>query len=60
MVPDNVLFEGGAGEVIHQNLLQTTDLHTIIRLSTGIFYKSGVKAKVIFFDKNPVSPEMQT
>ena len=60
MVPDNVLFEGGAGETIRQKLLQTTDLHTILRLPTGIFYKPGVKANVIFFDKKPASPEMQT
>lgn len=59
-MPDNVLFEGGAGEVIRQKLLQTTDLHTILRLPTGIFYKPGVKANVIFFDKRPASPERQT
>ena len=52
VVPDNVLFEGGAGE--------TTNLHTILRLPTGIFYKPGVKANVIFFDKKPASPNMQT
>ena len=60
MVPDNVLFEGGAGEIIRQKLLYTTDLHTILRLPTGIFYKPCVKANVIFFDKKPASPEMQT
>ena len=60
VVPDNVLFEGGAGEIIRQKLLHTTDLHTILRLPTGIFYKPGVKANVIFFDKKPASPEMQT
>lgn len=60
VVPDNVLFEGGAGEVVRKKLLQTTDLHTILRLPTGIFYKPGVKANVIFFDKRPASPEMQT
>jgi len=60
VVPDNVLFEGGAGEIIRKKLLQTTDLHTILRLPTGIFYKPGVKANVIFFDKKPASPEMQT
>jgi type I restriction enzyme M protein len=58
VVPDNVLFEGGAGETVRQNLLKTTDLHTILRLPTGIFYANGVKANVIFFDnheanKNP-------
>lgn len=58
VVPDNVLFEGGAGETVRQNLLKTTDLHTILRLPTGIFYANGVKANVVFFDsreanKNP-------
>lgn len=60
VVPDNVLFEGGAGEIIRKKLLQTTDLHTILRLPTGIFYKPGVKANVIFFDKRPASSETQT
>ena len=60
VVPDNVLFEGGAGETVRKKLLETTDLHTILRLPTGIFYKPGVKANVIFFDKRPASPEMQT
>ena len=60
VVPDNVLFEGGAGETVRQKLLETTDFHTILRLPTGIFYKPGVKANVIFFDKRPASPERQT
>ena len=60
VVPDNVLFEGGAGEVVRKKLLQTADLHTILRLPTGIFYKPGVKANVIFFDKCPASAETQT
>lgn len=59
VVPDNVLFEGGAGETVRRKLLETTDLHTILRLPTGIFYKPGVKANVIFFDKRPASPEWQ-
>ncbi len=50
VVPDNVLFEGGAGETVRKKLLETTDLHTILRLPTGIFYAQGVKANVIFFD----------
>jgi len=53
VVPDNVLFEGGAGEVIRQKLLEKTDLHTILRLPTGIFYANGVKANVLFFDNKP-------
>ena len=60
VLPDNVLFEGGAGETVRDKLLQTTDLHTILRLPTGIFYKPGVKANVLFFDKRPASPERQT
>ena len=60
VVPDNVLFEGGAGETIRKKLLETCDFHTILRLPTGIFYKPGVKANVIFFDKRPASPEWQT
>jgi type I restriction enzyme M protein len=60
VVPDNVLFEGGAGETVRQKLLETTDLHTILRLPTGIFYKPGVKANVIFFDNRPASPDVQT
>ena len=60
VVPDNVLFEDGAGKIIREKLLATTDLHTILRLPTGIFYKPGVKANVIFFDKRPTSAEKQT
>ena len=60
VVPDNVLFEGGAGETVRKKLLWTCDLHTILRLPTGIFYKPGVKANVLFFDKRPPSAERQT
>jgi len=56
VVPDNVLFEGGAGETIRRKLLENTDLHTILRLPTGIFYAHGVKANVIFFDNHKASP----
>ncbi|GAI08355.1 unnamed protein product, partial [marine sediment metagenome] len=55
VIPDNVLFEGGAGETVRKKMLETTDLHTILRLPTGIFYKPGVKANVIFFDNHPAS-----
>jgi type I restriction enzyme M protein len=55
VVPDNVLFEGGAGETVRKKLLETTDVHTILRLPTGIFYANGVKANVIFFDNKPAS-----
>mgnify|MGYP003627220070 CR=1 FL=1 len=60
VVPDNVLFEGGAGETVRRKLLQSTDLHTILRLPTGIFYAHGVKANVLFFDNRSASPEAQT
>jgi type I restriction enzyme M protein len=60
VVPDNVLFEGGAGETVRKKLLETTDLHTILRLPTGIFYAQGVKANVIFFDNKPASKEPWT
>ncbi len=60
VLPDNVLFEGGAGEIVRKKLLQTTNLHTILRLPTGIFYKPGVKANVLFFEKKATSPETQT
>ena len=60
VVPDNVLFEGGAGETVRKKLLQTTDLHTILRLPTGIFYAQGVKANVIFFDNKVAAPTNQT
>jgi len=55
VLPDNVLFEGGVGEKVRQALLQKTDLHTILRLPTGIFYANGVKANVLFFDGKPAS-----
>ena len=55
VVPDNVLFEGGAGETVREKLLHKTDLHTILRLPTGVFYKQGVKANVIFFDNFPAA-----
>jgi type I restriction enzyme M protein len=60
VLPDNVLFEGGAGETIRKKLLQTCDLHTILRLPTGIFYAQGVKANVLFFDKKEASKETAT
>jgi len=55
VVPDNVLFEGGAGEQIRRRLLKQLDVHTLLRLPTGIFYSGGVKANVLFFDKKPAS-----
>jgi type I restriction enzyme M protein len=55
VLPDNVLFEGGSGETVRKALLKNTDLHTILRLPTGIFYANGVKANVLFFDNHPAS-----
>lgn len=60
VVPDNVLFEAGSGETVRKKLLETTDLHTILRLPTGIFYRPGVKANVIFFDNKPASKDPWT
>jgi len=53
VVPDNVLFEGGAGETVRRRLLHECDVHTLLRLPTGIFYAQGVKANVLFFDRKP-------
>lgn len=55
VVPDNVLFEGGAGETIRRRLLHDYDVHSLLRLPTGIFYEPGVKANVLFFDRKPAS-----
>jgi type I restriction enzyme M protein len=55
VVPDNVLFEGGAGEAIRRKLMHECDAHTLLRLPTGLFYAQGVKANVVFFDKKPAS-----
>ena len=55
VLPDNVLFEGGAGETVRRKLMHECDLHTILRLPTGIFYAQGVKANVLFFDRKPAS-----
>lgn len=60
VVPDNVLFEGGAGEKIRRKLLQECDVHTLLRLPTGIFYANGVKANVLFFDRKPGAKEPWT
>jgi type I restriction enzyme M protein len=60
VVPDNVLFEGGAGEVVRRKLLQECELHTLLRLPTGIFYAQGVKANVLFFDRRPGSDKAWT
>jgi type I restriction enzyme M protein len=55
VVPDNVLFEGGAGETVRRRLLHECDVHTLLRLPPGIWYAPGVKANVLFFDRKPAS-----
>lgn len=60
VLPDNVLFEGGAGEKIRRKFLENCDVHTILRLPTGIFYAQGVKANVVFFDAKPKDGQIHT
>ena len=60
VLPDNVLFEGGAGETLRKRLLKEFDVHTLLRLPTGIFYAGGVKANVLFFDKRPAGEKPWT
>lgn len=60
VLPDNVLFEGGAGEKVRKNLLEKCNVHTLLRLPTGIWYSPGVKANVLFFDKKEASPKPWT
>lgn len=60
VVPDNVLFEGGAGETLRRRLLREFDVHTLLRLPTGIFYSGGVKANVLFFDRKPAREQPWT
>lgn len=51
VVPDNVLFEGGAAATVRRRLIEACHLHTILRLPPGLFYAAGVKSNVVFFDK---------
>jgi type I restriction enzyme M protein len=60
VVPDNVLFEGGAGETVRKKLLAECDVHTLLKLPTGLFYAQGVKANVLFFDRKPASEKPWT
>jgi type I restriction enzyme M protein len=60
VAPDNVLFEGGAGETVRRKLLTECDVHTLLRLPTGVFYAQGVKANVLFFDRKPASEKPWT
>ncbi|MBM3119979.1 MAG: SAM-dependent DNA methyltransferase [Chloroflexi bacterium] len=60
VVPDNVLFEGGAGETVRRKLLHECDVHTLLRFPTGVFYAQGVKANILFFDRKPASEKPWT
>ena len=60
VVPDNVLFEGGAGETVRREILKQADVHTLLRLPTGIFYAQGVKANLLFFDRKPAQEKPWT
>jgi type I restriction enzyme M protein len=60
VLPDNVLFEGGAGETVRKKLMETCELHTILRLPTGLFYAQGVKANVLFFEKKAAAKDPWT
>jgi type I restriction enzyme M protein len=60
VVPDNVLFEGGAGETVRRELLKQADVHTLLRLPTGTFYAQGVKANLLFFDRKPAAEKPWT
>ena len=60
VLPDNVLFEGGAGEIIRRELLKRCNVHTLLRLPTGIFYAQGVKANVLFFERKEASEKPWT
>lgn len=60
VVPDNVLFEGGVGETVRRKLLHECDVHTLLRLPTGIFYGPGVKANVLFFTRRRASEHAAT
>jgi type I restriction enzyme M protein len=60
VLPDNSLFEGGAGEAVRRRLMKEFDVHTLLRLPTGIFYAGAVKANVLFFDKKPAAEKPWT
>ena len=60
VLPDNVLFEAGVGSVIRRDLMHKCNLHSILRLPTGIFYAQGVKTNVLFFTKGTAKrPEQE-
>lgn len=57
VLPDNVLFEAGQGQSIRADLMEKCNLHTILRLPTGIFYSAGVKTNVLFFQRGETEKE---
>jgi len=57
VLPDGALFARGGAETIRRHLLSQCDVHTLLRLPTGVFYARGVKANVLFFDKRSASPD---
>lgn len=59
VLPDNVLFEAGKGTEIRRDLMNKCNLHTILRLPTGIFYAQGVKTNVLFFNKGSANDPLQ-
>lgn len=60
VVPDNVLFEGGPGEMIRRRLLSEYEVHTLLRLPPGIFYAQGIKTNVLFFERRSSSQKPST
>lgn len=60
VLPDNVLFEAGVGTDVRRDLMHKCNLHTILRLPTGIFYAQGVKTNVLFFTKGSAKDKYQT
>ncbi len=60
VLPDNVLFEAGVGTDVRRDLMDKCNLHTLLRLPTGIFYAAGVKTNVLFFTKGSATDKMQT
>jgi type I restriction enzyme M protein len=59
VLPDNVLFEAGVGTDVRRDLMNKCNLHTILRLPTGIFYAAGVKTNVLFFTKGSEADKLQ-
>ena len=60
MVPDDVLFQGGAGKTVRRTLLGNCEVQTLLRLPTGVFYAHGVKSDVLFFQRGAGGDEAAT